>query len=257
MDAYHSNAWAGELNVAWPTPDDLLLITQRNEGRRLYFAVKRLFDLSVALILLTILSPLLLFIAVIVMLDTPGPAIFKQPRVGIRRVGRGRHATWELRTFNFYKFRSMFHRADPNLHQEFTRALLTNDKATVEALLDGETQVKKMIKDPRITRVGRRLRKSSIDELPQLLNVFKGDMGLVGPRPPTIYEAEMYNFRQAHRMGAMPGMTGLWQVKGRNKTDYEEMIQLDLEYIEYQSFWLDLKILILTPIAILQTRSAG
>jgi lipopolysaccharide/colanic/teichoic acid biosynthesis glycosyltransferase len=257
MDAHQKNGWVGKLNVAWPTPDDLLLITQRNEGRRLYFIIKRLFDLSAALILLTILSPLLLFIAILVMLDTPGPAIFKQPRVGIRRVGRGRHSIWELRTFDFYKFRSMFHRADPNLHQEFTRALLTNDKATVEALLDGETQMMKMVNDPRITRVGRLLRKSSIDELPQLLNVIKGDMGLVGPRPPTIYEAEMYNLQQAHRMGAVPGMTGLWQVKGRSKTDYEEMIQLDLEYIQNQSLWLDLKILVLTPVAILRPRSAG
>jgi lipopolysaccharide/colanic/teichoic acid biosynthesis glycosyltransferase len=245
------------VDVAWPTSEDLLLVTQRNEERRLYFACKRIFDFSVAAVLLVILSPLLLLLAILVMLDTPGPAIFRQPRVGLRRRGNGRQATWEIGTFTFYKFRSMVDKADPRIHWTFTQALLCNDQATVEELLAGEDHLKKMTRDARITRVGRLLRKSSLDELPQLWNVLRGDMGLVGPRPPTIYEAEMYDRRQAQRMGTVPGMTGLWQVNGRCFANYEQMIKWDLEYIERQSFWLDLKILALTPLAVVRARGAG
>jgi len=246
-----------ELNVAWPTPEDLLLVTQRNERRRLYFACKRIFDFSAAAALIVLLSPLMLLIAIIIMLDTPGPAIFTQPRVGLRRRGHGRGATWELRTFTFYKFRSMVHGADPTVHRLFTQALLSNDHETMEEILDGEVEVKKMTKDARITRVGRWLRKSSLDELPQIWNVLKGDMSLVGPRPPTIYETEMYDWQQAHRLGAIPGMTGLWQVEGRSRGNFEDMIEQDLEYVQRQSFWLDLKILALTPIAVVRARGAG
>lgn len=245
------------LNVAWPTDEDLLQVARRNERRRLYFASKRVLDFCVAAPLLVVLSPLMALIAVLIRLDSPGPAIFKQPRVGLRRRGMGRSATWELRTFTFYKFRSMFHGADPSLHRDFTKALLSNDETTVTALLAGEEQLKKMTHDPRITRVGRFVRKASLDELPQLWNVLKGDMGLVGPRPPTVYEAEMYDRRQAQRMGALPGMTGLWQTNGRCCSDYEEMIQQDLLYIDQQSFWLDLKVLALTPLAVLRARGAG
>lgn len=246
-----------DLGVAWPTSEDLLLVAQRNEERRLYFACKRLFDFSVAAILLAILSPLLLLLGILIVLDSPGPAIFTQPRVGLRRRGNGRGATWEIGTFTFYKFRSMVNGADPSVHQTFTRALLRNDQSTVEELLAGEDRLNKMTRDPRITRVGRFLRKSSLDELPQLWNVLKGDMGLVGPRPPTVYEAEMYNRQQAQRMGAVPGMTGLWQVNGRCCETYDAMIEQDLEYIQQQSFWLDLKILVLTPLAVLRARGAA
>ncbi len=246
-----------ELNVAWPTSEDLLLIAQRNERRRLYFACKRVLDFSAAAVLLVILSPLMVLLAILVMLDTPGPAIFRQPRVGLRRKGNGRGATWELETFTLYKFRSMVHGADSAGHRNFTRALLSNDQATVEELLAGETELTKMTNDARITRFGRFLRKSSLDELPQLWNVLRGDMGLVGPRPPTVYEAEMYNRRQCQRMGSVPGMTGLWQTNGRCRTSYEDMIQEDLEYIEHQSLWLDLKVLALTPVAVLRAHGAG
>lgn len=257
MEAVSGIRTSLELSVAWPTPEDLLLVTQRNEKRRLYFASKRILDLSVAAVLLIILSPLMLLLAVLVVLDTPGPALFCQPRVGLRRRGRGRHATWELATFTFYKFRSMVDGADPSVHQVFTRALLCNDQATVEQLLAGEDRLTKMTRDSRITRVGQILRKTSLDELPQLFNVLRGDMGLVGPRPPTVYEAEMYDRRQGQRMGAIPGMTGLWQISGRCMANYQEMIHLDLEYIQRQSLWLDLKILALTPLAVLGAGGAA
>lgn len=246
-----------KLNVAWPTSEDLLLVTQRNERRRLYFACKRVLDVSVAAVLLVVLSPLMLVFAILIALDSPGPAIFRQARVGLRRRGTGRGATWELRTFTFYKFRSMVHGADPTLHRDFTRALLSNDRSTVKELLAGEAQLVKMTNDPRITHLGRFLRKASLDELPQLWNVLRGDMCLVGPRPPTVYEAEMYDRHQGQRMGAVPGMTGLWQTNGRCCSDYEEMIQQDLQYIDRQSFWLDLKVLVLTPLAVLRARGAG
>jgi len=246
-----------ELKVAWPTQEDLQLITQKNERRRLYFTCKRALDFSVAAVLLIILSPLMLLIAILIKLDSPGPAIFRQPRVRLRRMGHGQGATWELGTFTFLKFRSMVDGADPNIHRNFTRALLTNDQVTVEEMLAGESHLKKMTKDARITRVGRWLRKSSLDELPQFWNVLAGDMSLVGPRPPTVYEAEMYDRWQAQRMGTVPGMTGLWQTAGRCHLGYEGMIQSDTEYIQSQSFWLDLKILVLTPIAVLRARGAG
>jgi lipopolysaccharide/colanic/teichoic acid biosynthesis glycosyltransferase len=246
-----------ELDLAWPTAEDLLMVMQRNEGRRLYFACKRLFDFAVAAVLLVFLSPLMLLLAILIMLDTPGPAIFTQPRVGLRRRGSGAGTTWQIGTFTFYKFRSMVNGADPKVHRAFTQALIRNDHATVERLLAGEDQLKKMTNDARITRAGRFLRKSSLDELPQLWNVLRGDMSLVGPRPPTVYEAETYDRRQAQRMGAVPGMTGLWQVSGRCCANYEQMIEWDIEYIEQQSFWLDLKILVLTPLAVLRARGAG
>jgi lipopolysaccharide/colanic/teichoic acid biosynthesis glycosyltransferase len=248
---------SAKVDVAWPTPRDLLLVTQRNEERRLYFVCKRIFDFSVAAILLVILSPLMLLIAMLIWLDSPGPAIFTQPRVGLRRKGNGCGATWEIGTFTFYKFRSMVNGADPTIHQAFTQALIRNDQSTVDRLLAGENKLKKMTKDTRITCVGKFLRKTSLDELPQLLNVLRGEMGLVGPRPPTVYEAEMYSRWQAQRMGTVPGMTGLWQVSGRSCANYDQMVQWDLEYMQQQSFWLDLKILVLTPLTVLRARGAA
>lgn len=257
MEAVLETETSKTLNVAWPTPEDIRLITQRNEERRAYFLSKRIFDFLMAAILLIVLSPILLLIAILIILDTPGPAIFQQPRVGLRRKVYHRHITWELSIFTMYKFRSMVHRADPNVHREFTQALLIKDQAAIEAMLDGEKELKKMTRDRRITRVGKFLRKSSLDELPQLWNVIRGDMSLIGPRPPTIYEAEMYNRQQGQRMGTVPGMTGLWQVRGRSSEGYDDMIKEDIEYIQRQSFWLDLKIILMTPLAVLKTRSAG
>lgn len=245
------------LDVAWPTPAQLQLVTQRKEARRLYFISKRIFDFSVAALLLIVLSPLMLLVAILIVLDTPGPVIFTQPRVGLRRRRNGRGATWKIETFTFYKFRSMVNGADPTVHQNFTRALIHNDQNTVERLLAGDNRLKKMTNDARITRLGRVLRKTSLDELPQLWNVLKGDMSLVGPRPPTVYEAEAYDQRQAQRMGTLPGMTGLWQVSGRCCATHEQMIRWDLEYIEHQSLWLDIKILLLTPLAVLRGRGAA
>jgi lipopolysaccharide/colanic/teichoic acid biosynthesis glycosyltransferase len=248
---------APELNVAWPTPEDLALVTQMNEQRRFYFLSKRILDITVAGILLVVLSPVLLLIAIVIVLDSPGPAIFRQPRVGLRRIDHGFSAMWEIHTFTFYKFRSMVHGADPAVHRDFTRALLSHDQAKVEEMLAGEAHLEKMTNDSRITRFGKLVRKASIDELPQLWNVLKGDMTLVGPRPPTVYEAEMYNRRQARRMAAVPGMTGLWQISGRCCKGYEEMIEQDLRYVDHQSLWLDLKILALTPVMVLRAQGAA
>ena len=245
------------VDAKWRWPEDLVQITQRNESRRVYFATKRIIDFMAAVILLIVLFPFMLVIALMIQAETPGSAIFRQPRVGLRRIGYGRSASWQMKTFTMYKFRSMHTNADENVHREFTRALLHHDTKTANELLNGEIRLKKLTKDNRITRVGRFLRKTSLDELPQLVNVLLGEMSLVGPRPPTLYEAEMYTHWQSQRMGTVPGMTGLWQVEGRSRVGYDEMIKLDLEYIQRQSFWLDLKIIALTPVRAILVKAAG
>jgi len=213
--------------------------------RALDRAVKRIFDLMAASVGLVILSPLMALIAIVIKLDSPGPVLFRQTRVG--KGGR---------TFTFYKFRSMVYNADARVHQEYYHKLIHGQ---AEMYSDGSQDggVLKMVNDDRITRVGRFLRKSSLDELPQLINVIKGEMSLVGPRPPIPYEVEEYNEWHKRRLEAVPGITGLWQVRGRSRVSFDEMIQMDIEYIERQSLWLDLKILLLTPQAVLSGKGAG
>lgn len=196
-------------------------------------SVKRLFDATVSFVLLVLLSPLVLLIAVLVKLQDGGPIIFAQKRVG--QFGR---------EFMMYKFRSM--RVDAERHLE--NLLQRNQHA------QGVTF--KIKDDPRITRVGKWLRKYSLDELPQIYNVFKGDMSLVGPRPPVPREVAMYSLEDRRRLAVPPGITCFWQVMGRSEIDFSGQLKLDVEYIEQQNFWLDLKILIQTPQAVLSARGA-
>jgi exopolysaccharide biosynthesis polyprenyl glycosylphosphotransferase len=193
---------------------------------------QRAFDLSASLLLLTLLALPFLIIAIVVKLDSPGPVLFKQ-----RRVGKDGQEFW------FYKFRSMV--ADAEARRA---ALLQRNEAS--GLLF------KIKNDPRITRSGRWLRKFSLDELPQLLNVVQGDMSLVGPRPALPVEVAQYTSRQRRRLAVKPGITGLWQVSGRSDLPFDRSIELDLEYIERQSLWLYVKILLLTFPAVLQGRGA-
>lgn len=218
-----------------------------------YFFVKRLIDTVLATLLLIFLSPLLLVIAILIKLDSPGPVIFVQSRVGAKRQLAGRHRRWEIQTFRIYKFRSMYSDADQALHQAHIRAYTLGQLEITNA----STPTFKLTDDPRVTRVGRILRKTSLDELPQLVNVLKGEMGLVGPRPIPVYEFEDYQERHKQRFAALPGITGLWQVKGRCLVSFEEQIQMDIEYVRNQSLWLDLKILLLTIPAVLSGRGAG
>lgn len=205
--------------------------------RRHRFA-KRGLDLALATIVLLLLAPLLFAVALLVRLSSPGPIIFRQTRIG--RLGR---------PFVCYKFRSMYAGSDTTLHQDYYHRLVTESAAAEDGGF-------KLAHDPRVTRVGRLLRRLSLDELPQLANVLKGDMSIVGPRPPLQYEVDLYDARARCRLNATPGLTGLWQVSGRNRLNFQQMIDLDLEYIRRWSFWLDLRIVICTPRAVCSTRGA-
>lgn len=227
------------------------------ENRAFYYITKRILDLIISAILLILLSPLLFLISIAIRLDSPGPAIFSQTRVGCKLKWKGIRYTKEIVPFTFYKFRSMYADADESKHIEFTKAYLKNDLEKMNQLQDGpveEGNEYKLNNDNRVTRVGKFLRGTSLDELPQLINVFKGDMSMVGPRPDLPYVVKLYEPRHMLRLSTMQGLTGLWQVTGRNIASFEHFIETDLEYIENQSLWLDIKIMLRTPIAILDLK---
>ena len=196
-----------------------------------YF-IKRLLDVCVSAVMLVVLSPIFLVTALAIKIDSPGPAFYKQTRVG----------KWG-RLFTMYKFRSMILGADKMKQQ----LLDQNELGGV---------IFKMKRDPRITRVGRIVRKLSIDELPQLWNVLKGDMSLVGPRPPVPGEVAQYEYTDRRRLDAIPGITCIWQVSGRSEIDFKGQVRLDVQYIENQSFWGDIKLLLKTIPAVLFGKGA-
>jgi exopolysaccharide biosynthesis polyprenyl glycosylphosphotransferase len=195
--------------------------------------LKRTFDLIFAALAILLLLPLWLLIALLIKLDSRGRVFYTQERVGM-----------DGRLFLLYKFRTMQANADAELHREYQRAFIAG---RAEANLGNETKpTYKLLADPRITRIGKILRRTSLDEVPQLLNVMSGDMSLVGPRPPIPYEVEAYELWHRKRLDMKPGLTGLWQVSGRNRLPFEEMVRLDLFYIENWSLLLDLKIILRT-----------
>lgn len=212
-----------------------------------YFAFKRVLDLTIALMGLLFLAPALIIISLLIMLDSRGPVLFIQKRVGAKRWRVGSKEHWEVTPFHVYKFRTMKHNCDQTVHKEFIEAFAKGD---IPADSEMKAQVK-LTDDPRITRLGKILRRTSLDELPQLINVIKGEMSLVGPRPVPEYEAAQYRPDQRARLHALPGITGLWQVKGRSQVSFDEMVRMDIEYIQNQSLWLDIKLLLLTiPVAL-------
>lgn len=229
------------------------------ENRRVYYAMKRVLDITISLLALVLIAPLLLAIAVAIKLDSRGPVIFAQERIGARRVRLNGTDHWQIMPFTFYKFRSMRPDADSKIHRQYIEAYIAGDEKKLNHLRQqtGQKETYKLTKDPRVTRLGKFLRKSSLDELPQLWLVLKGEMSLVGPRPPLPYEVKRYQSHQLGRLAAHPGITGLWQVSGRATTSFSEMIELDLEYIESQSVRSDLKILLLTPLAAISQKGAG
>ncbi len=202
---------------------------------RAAYRVKRCLDIIGSIIAMILLSPVMLITALAVAATSPGPVILKQVRLGKNGV-----------PFVFYKFRSMVANTDDRIHREYVTSLINGD---LEKNNQG-TPTKPLYKiefDPRVTKVGRIIRKTSIDELPQLFNVLKGEMSLVGPRPPLSYEAEDYQSWHLRRiLEAKPGMTGLWQVEGRSKISFDEMVRRDLRYIQSCSLLLDLRILLKT-----------
>jgi lipopolysaccharide/colanic/teichoic acid biosynthesis glycosyltransferase len=204
-------------------------------------AGKPLFDLVVALLGLMLLCPLLGTVALLVRLTTPGPALFRQTRIG--RDGR---------PFVLYKFRSMYAGSADDVHRQYVRKLLTQDQPPA----GGQGGLFKLEDDPRVTAVGRLLRRTSIDELPQLLNVIKGDMSLVGPRPALPWEAEMIGEAHGERFLVRPGLSGLWQVSGRSALTMRQGLELDVEYVRKQSFIVDLMILVKTIPVVLSARGA-
>lgn len=199
------------------------------EEAALVSGARRAFDVVFAAAMLLALSPLLLAVAIAIRLDSRGPAIFRQTRVG-----KGE----EPIVVN--KFRTMKAEADSAPHREYIRELVDGDP---QRHSDGQRELFKLVVDDRVTRVGKFLRDTSLDELPQLWNVLRGDMALVGPRPVIPYELEHYRPAYFARFLVKPGLTGLWQVSGRNEMSYTEMVDLDLAYVRERSVLLDAKIL--------------
>lgn len=201
--------------------------------------VKRSFDLLLSTLAIVLLSPLWLLIALLIKLDSKGPVFYTQERVGM-----------DGRLFLVFKFRTMKAGAESDVHREYQRAFIAG---RAEAnFSDNGKPTYKLLTDPRITRVGKFLRRTSLDEVPQLLNVLMGDMSIVGPRPPIPYEVEAYELWHRKRLDMKPGLTGLWQVSGRNRLPFEEMVRLDLFYIENWSLLLDLKIILRTALVMLE-----
>jgi lipopolysaccharide/colanic/teichoic acid biosynthesis glycosyltransferase len=207
-------------------------------GRTLELAIKRAVDLVVAACLLLVLIPVLLVIAALIRLSSPGPILLMQERVG--RNGQ---------PFRMYKFRTMVTNGNPEIHRAYYHSLVRGAAQRI----DGKF---KLGNDPRITPLGRILRRYSLDELPQLGNVLRGEMSLVGPRPAIPYEVDLYRPRDMGRFAAAPGMTGLWQVSGRSLLDFDDIVTLDLAYIERWSIWLDIRILLRTPLVVVTGRGA-
>jgi lipopolysaccharide/colanic/teichoic acid biosynthesis glycosyltransferase len=216
------------------------LFSTSSEKRSLLI-VKRAMDIAGSALLLALCAPLLLVIAAAVKASSQGPVLFKQYRVG--QYGR---------RFTFLKFRSMRADNDPSIHREYVTKLIAGEAERIPSHAD-DKGVYKLTNDKRITPIGRFLRKTSLDELPQFLNVLKGDMSLVGPRPPIPYELAAYQTWHRRRvLEVKPGITGLWQVTGRSRVKFDDMVRLDLRYAMSWSPWLDVKILMRTPGAVIK-----
>jgi lipopolysaccharide/colanic/teichoic acid biosynthesis glycosyltransferase len=215
-------------------------LVRRENARNSFRAMKRVMDIVGSLVALTFCAPLFLIIAAAIKLNSKGPVFFRQVRVG--QYGA---------PFVFLKFRSMYTDSDHDVHRGYVRQLIAG-QAEVRPSNGNGAGVYKLTNDPRVTRVGAFLRKTSLDELPQFFNVFKGEMSLVGPRPPIPYEVDAYDIWHRRRLlEAMPGITGLWQVNGRSRLKFDEMVRLDLRYAQTWTPWLDVKILARTPRAVL------
>jgi lipopolysaccharide/colanic/teichoic acid biosynthesis glycosyltransferase len=215
-------------------------LTRRDESRKVFRVIKRVMDVVGSLLMLIFLSPLFLVIAVAIKVTSEGPVLFRQRRVG-------QHGS----TFVFLKFRSMYVGNDAAIHKEYVTKLIAGQAERKPSNGNGNGNghgVYKLTDDPRITKVGAFLRRTSLDELPQFLNVLKGEMSLVGPRPPIAYEVEAYDIWHRRRvLEAKPGITGLWQVYGRSRVNFDDMVRLDLKYAKTWSPWMDVKILLRTP----------
>jgi lipopolysaccharide/colanic/teichoic acid biosynthesis glycosyltransferase len=214
-------------------------LKRKGSRKRLPIVIKRAIDIVGSGALLLVLSPFLATIVALIKLTSKGQVIYKQERLG--QFGA---------RFKCLKFRTMYTNNDPKIHQEYVQQFIAG-KDGLDKSGGSDQPVYKLVKDPRVTFIGGFLRKTSLDELPQFWNVLRGDMSLVGPRPPVPYEFEVYDIWHRRRvLEVRPGVTGLWQVSGRNRTRFDEMVRLDLRYCQTWSIWLDLKILLATPRAV-------
>jgi exopolysaccharide biosynthesis polyprenyl glycosylphosphotransferase len=229
-DDWHQNG-SGSSDALTLHPDLV-----RDGGKTKALLVKRAMDIAGSVIALVVFSPVLIAIAIAIKLTSAGPVLFSQNRIG--KYGR---------EFRFLKFRSMYTENSTSIHEDYVRQLITGDAAAVRSGGPQET-VYKLTHDPRITPLGKSLRRTSLDELPQFLNVLRGDMSLVGPRPPIVYEVDCYDMWHKQRLlSVKPGITGLWQVNGRSRIRFDDMVRLDLKYARSWSVWLDIQILLRTP----------
>lgn len=234
----------GNVEGAYFNPVFYPEIFHNDEPDRIPGAIKRAMDIFGSFMALVLLSPVFAAIAALIRLTSPGPILFKQKRIG--QFGK---------PFTFLKFRSMYANNDDSIHRRYVRDLIANRVDCDQE--EGKATVFKIRNDPRITPLGAFLRKTSLDELPQFFNVLKGEMSLVGPRPPVPYEVEDYGLWHRYRILAVkPGITGLWQVRGRSLTTFDGMVRLDIQYIRRWSLWLDLKLLLATPVAVLRGKGA-
>jgi lipopolysaccharide/colanic/teichoic acid biosynthesis glycosyltransferase len=234
-------------------------------GSEAYYSMKRMIDIVVGCLALLLALPLFCILALLIQLDSPGPIMFSQKRVGSRRVRINGQYIWELYPYTMYKFRTMVDNAPEDIHQQFVQAYIHDDadamteiKKEIGDVLDAEQTdgQYKLESDPRVTRIGKFLRKTSLDELPQLINVIRGEMSLVGPRPPLPYEVREYKHWHMQRFAAYQGMTGYWQVTARSEASFDKMVDLDIWYTKHQSLFLDFKILLLTPFKVLKGKGA-
>jgi exopolysaccharide biosynthesis polyprenyl glycosylphosphotransferase len=219
-------------------------LAQRDQATKLSRTIKRAIDILGSSTALLFLSPLFLSIALAIKMSSRGPILFRQKRIG--RYGI---------PFTCLKFRSMHVDNDPRIHIDYVKQFISGTVPSGTSQAGGN--VYKITKDPRLTRVGRLLRKASLDELPQIINVLRGEMSLVGPRPPIPYELDAYDIWHRRRLlEVKPGITGLWQINGRSRLPFDEMVRLDLRYATRWSLWLDVKILLRTPRAVFSGEGA-
>ncbi len=215
-----------------------------DKTQKVSLGIKRAIDIFGSASAILLLSPLYLVIAAIIKLTSKGPILFKQHRLGRYGV-----------RFTFLKFRSMYFQNDPKIHRDYVQRLISAKVSEGDAGGAGGTY--KIKDDPRVTRVGRFLRRTSLDELPQFINVLRGEMSLVGPRPPIPYEVMTYDIWHRRRfLEVKPGITGLWQVEGRSRVRFDEMVRMDIKYAKTWSPWLDIKILLRTPMAVFRASGA-
>ncbi len=207
-----------------------------------YLYYKRFLDIIISLGLIIFFSPLMLLIALGIKISSPGPIFYRQIRIGK-----------DGNPFKMLKFRSMQVKNNADLHKEYVQKLITEN---IDPKENGNGSLK-LKEDARISGLGKYLRKFSLDELPQFYNVLKGEMSIVGPRPPLPYEYEVYSTWHKERLSVLPGITGLWQATAHNIVCFDDMVKIDLKYIETMNFWLDLKIIVLTPIEMIKGKGSG